>query len=280
MLPQMSSGRWKRASWALVVVAVMLVWAATASAATRRYVLNTGSSIASVCATCGDGPAAPEVLTGGFEVTVLPARSIFDVAPVTNINLSSRSFVISGNGFLQRLGPDRQAMVVDAQLNGSRVLFTSGRRQYAQPEDITIILSSPRDAERAYVLVISASPVDDELPDTDGDGVPDNRDNCPQVSNPDQEDGDSDKVGDACDECPQTRAAQLVSRTGCSVEDLCPCDAPRNAERWEGQADYLRCVSRATRMFRRAGQISRPESIQILRRAISSPCGRTVIAMR
>ncbi len=36
-------------------------------------------------------------------------------------------------------------------------------------------------------------------PDTDQDGVHDYADNCPQVSNPGQEDADGDQIGDACD---------------------------------------------------------------------------------
>ena len=36
-------------------------------------------------------------------------------------------------------------------------------------------------------------------PDTDGDGVPDSSDNCPNVANPNQADTDGDGVGDACD---------------------------------------------------------------------------------
>ena len=37
--------------------------------------------------------------------------------------------------------------------------------------------------------------------DTDGDGVPDEGDNCPLASNPDQTDTDTDGRGDACDVC-------------------------------------------------------------------------------
>ena len=38
--------------------------------------------------------------------------------------------------------------------------------------------------------------------DTDGDGIPDDEDNCPSTYNPGQEDTDGDGFGDACDICP------------------------------------------------------------------------------
>jgi len=41
-----------------------------------------------------------------------------------------------------------------------------------------------------------------ECIDGDGDGVCDDVDNCPSVSNPNQEDADGDDIGDVCDNCP------------------------------------------------------------------------------
>jgi hypothetical protein len=38
-----------------------------------------------------------------------------------------------------------------------------------------------------------------EASDRDGDGIPDNADNCPEVSNPDQINTDGDEVGNLCD---------------------------------------------------------------------------------
>jgi agmatine/peptidylarginine deiminase len=41
-----------------------------------------------------------------------------------------------------------------------------------------------------------------ETPDMDSDGSGDGCDNCPDLSNPGQEDGDADRAGDLCDNCP------------------------------------------------------------------------------
>lgn len=49
------------------------------------------------------------------------------------------------------------------------------------------------------------APIDampDAFIDTDGDGIPDDKDNCPKVANHEQFDEDGDGVGDACDLCP------------------------------------------------------------------------------
>ncbi len=49
-----------------------------------------------------------------------------------------------------------------------------------------------------------APPEPPEPEDTDGDGVDDDKDNCPRAANADQADFDGDRVGDLCDLCPLT----------------------------------------------------------------------------
>jgi len=271
--------RERRWHYAGVLGALLLfLWSSAALGGTRHYVLNDASSITSVCNGCVRAPAPPEALSGSFDVTQLPVAAASEVVAITNFAVTSPSFKIAGNGFLQHLGVDRQAMVLDAQVNGERVLLTSGRRQHAGPRDIVIILSSRRTARDTFIVVLSASPVDDHAPDADGDGVADGQDNCASVANADQADGDGDGVGDACDSCPATTAGTAVTENGCSVEQVCPCEGPAVNEQWTTQGQYLRCVARATRTLRRQGQISRIESMRIIRQAARSSCGRTVIA--
>ncbi len=55
--------------------------------------------------------------------------------------------------------------------------------------------------------------------DTDGDGVTDALDNCPQVANAEQLDSDGDRRGDTCDSCPLARPTR--DRDGDGLDDAC-----------------------------------------------------------
>jgi hypothetical protein len=57
---------------------------------------------------------------------------------------------------------------------------------------------TPEEARYASHGVASAQP---PPPDRDGDGIPDDVDNCPDTYNPLQEDRDGDGVGEVCDNC-------------------------------------------------------------------------------
>jgi hypothetical protein len=59
------------------------------------------------------------------------------------------------------------------------------------------------------------------ISDEDGDGVADESDNCPSVSNAEQNDNDSDDVGDLCDNCPATANTNQSDLDSDDVGDDC-----------------------------------------------------------
>jgi hypothetical protein len=73
--------------------------------------------------------------------------------------------------------------------------------------------------------------------DEDGDGVPDVRDNCPQLANADQADGDGDGVGDACDPDPTVPAQAIALFLPFTTPD------PRFiADSWTHGDDGVQCM--------------------------------------
>ena len=69
-------------------------------------------------------------------------------------------------------------------------------------------------------------------PDSDGDGVCADQDNCPTVANPDQADANADGIGDACESCLQ------VDSDGDGVGDLCDnCPTVANADQIDSDGD-------------------------------------------
>lgn len=265
-----------------LVVLMLVTVSASPLAATelRQYTLGPGSMITRLCRSCATPPAIPEPLSGSFEVDLLPVPATHSAAAVTNVRFSSPSYEVSGRGFLRRVGTDRQEMVIAATINEDESLLSSGRRQLTDGREIRLVLSSGRKSDTTYVVVLVGIPIDDPRPDGDGDGVDDTIDNCPAIPNPDQLDSDGDHLGDACDQCPDTQGLTPVTRDGCNIEQVCPCAGPEASAGWESPAEYLRCVARATRTLRREGQLSRPESMRLLRRAARSGCGRVVVALR
>jgi hypothetical protein len=92
-----------------------------------------------------------------------------------------------------------------------------------------------------------------ESVDSDGDGTPDETDNCPSVENPDQSDLDADGIGDVCDpdddgdgvddeidNCPKTANPDQLDVDGDGVGDLCDnCSAVANADQADTDGDGI-----------------------------------------
>lgn len=75
-------------------------------------------------------------------------------------------------------------------------------------------------------------------PDTDGDGYPDPKDNCPNDYNDDQLDSDFDRIGDVCDNCPYVKNRYQPNSDGDSHGDDCDnCPAIDNEDQLNSDTD-------------------------------------------
>ncbi len=82
---------------------------------------------------------------------------------------------------------------------------------YYGPTGITVRVDSIV-GDKLYAYVIF---------DLDGDGVPNDIDNCPSVSNPDQTDTDLDGFADACDNCPTAYNPDQADANHNGIGDIC-----------------------------------------------------------
>jgi len=111
--------------------------------------------------------------------------------------------------------------------------------------------------------------------DRDDDTVLNPDDNCPVVPNGagQGDDADGDTVGDACDVCSDTGLADPVDRSGCSIDQACPCEADEDGNPWASHGKYVRCVADEAFRFRLAGIIDATGADAIKSAASASDCG-------
>jgi hypothetical protein len=77
-------------------------------------------------------------------------------------------------------------------------------------------------AQLDVTVTAGESPCATEGGDSDGDGICDNKDNCPSVSNPDQKDSNGNGIGDACDGPCAPEGGDSDGDGICDDKDNCP----------------------------------------------------------
>jgi hypothetical protein len=101
--------------------------------------------------------------------------------------------------------------------------------------------------------------VNEGFPDLDADGQAD----CIDA------DDDNDDIADEYDLCPNTVLPTVVDATGCSIDQLCPCE-----EDWRSHGQYKSCVDKTAKKFAKSRLITNKEKAVLVRQADWSDCGR------
>jgi hypothetical protein len=86
---------------------------------------------------------------------------------------------------------------------------------------------------------------------------------------------DEDGVQNGDDICAFTPSGEVTDpSTGCSIDQLCPCSAPRgSSEPWQNHGKYVSCVSKTANSFRDWGLISEEDKGLWTSEAAKSGCG-------
>jgi hypothetical protein len=111
-------------------------------------------------------------------------------------------------------------------VNGSALASTTGKKLGAVPLVLGVIAGCQFEhggtPSTGDAVPSDATAADGSAHDRDGDGVPDDVDDCPDAFDPKQYDFDGDHHGDACDHCPHIADPLDPDSDGDGVGD--PCD--------------------------------------------------------
>jgi hypothetical protein len=132
---------------------------------------------------------------------------------------------------------------------------------------------------------IGTDPTDD---DTDDDTILDGSDNCPLVSNVDQDNWDGDTLGDVCDadidndgvpsasdDCEYTELGVVVNAEGCAIEQLVPCEGPAgDTTEWKNHGEYMKYLAKESKKLVQDGVITSEERDEVMNEGSLSDCGQ------
>jgi hypothetical protein len=88
-------------------------------------------------------------------------------------------------------------------------------------------------------------------------------------------DADADGVPDSVDQCADTPAGSIINASGCSIDQLVPCEGPISGGTWKNHGQYVSAVAHVTNTFKKQHLISGREKGQIVSSAARSDCGKS-----
>jgi hypothetical protein len=87
-------------------------------------------------------------------------------------------------------------------------------------------------------------------------------------------DSDGDGVPDNADRCPNTPIGAAIDADGCSIEQLVPCEGPLTGGTWRNHGKYVSSVVKTAAEFVAARLITEEEAERIVEAAARSQCGK------
>jgi hypothetical protein len=86
-------------------------------------------------------------------------------------------------------------------------------------------------------------------------------------------DSDGDGVADSLDQCPDTAPGSIVDAEGCSIDQLAPCNGPITGGTWKNHGQFVSTIAQVTEAFLNFGLITEAQADAIVAQAAQSSCG-------
>jgi uncharacterized repeat protein (TIGR03803 family) len=203
-----------------------------------------------------DGSLYGTAITGGssdegivFRVDLPPEILLQPVSRITGVGMTA-TFMVNAAGTKPLLFQwlKNGTNITDAQdiLGSSSATLTLSNVGVSDSGNFSVIINNVSGTVTSSVAALSVIEID-----SDGDGVP-----------------------DELDQCPGTVGGSPVDGQGCSIEQLAPCTGPATGGKWKNHGEYLGAVSGAIKDFLTQRIINTQEARKIFAEAAQSGCGK------